>query len=390
MRIFFRLESGFLRPRRMQAAAFGVLVALAFALGPSATAVGEDAPASGPEQKLNDAQSQLRDLESQLVEQRDRFAELEGQLAALKSEVERGERAYKQFSVQLEERQTQIMQVRSRYTELRTQLDELVRYAYIEGPGNTIAAIFDARSQLDLEQRLDFFGQLSDYLRLLSDEAAALEKDLETQNEQTRELMTQQSEALIDYSASEDQVQAAIDETAVAEEELSQTRIQILDLIVKYRRQIRESDLEHLIGTLQGNGNVNYGDWANAFLQTIGAPTCKDNLVVMVSWQLNEGTSARYNPLATTYDMPGATMFNSIGVKNYRALEDGLKASELTLKKGSSSWGYGPILQGLGGCASAETTAADIAASSWCGCGSGYVTSLISRVRSNYNYYAKL
>jgi peptidoglycan hydrolase CwlO-like protein len=393
MRTPFPIQTG---PRRARAriirAAPAAALALLLVCGlPGAATSATSAPAqTAPQKKLNEAQSQLHSLEQQLVDQQKQFDQLQGQLAELQAEQQRGLKAYDQFSSQLDQIRIEITDARTRYELLRGQLDGLVRDAYIEGPSNTMVAIFDAQSQLDLGQRLDYLGQLSDNVKQLSDEASVLERDLEKKNEETRQLMTQQSQALNDVAASKDQVNAAIDQSTAAQQQLAQTKIQILDLIVKYRQQIREGDLQHLIDTMQGQGNAKYGDWATLFMKTIGAPTCQDNLVVMVSWEMSEGTSARYNPLATTYYMPGATDFNYAHVKNYQSLQDGLQAAKLTLEKGSSSYGYGNILKGFHACWPASKTAAAIASSSWCGCGSQYVAGLINRVASNYKYYADL
>lgn len=51
-------------------------------------------------------------------------------------------------------------------------------------------------------------------------------------------------------------------------------------------------------------------------------------------WALEENTSAKFNPLATTQNWPGATAFNDNGgnpVKNYRTIEDGISALIQTL-----------------------------------------------------------
>src|SRR5207302_678081 len=90
------------------------------------------------------------------------------------------------------------------------------------------------------------------------------------------------------------------------------------------------------------NHNAPYGVWAAAFLNKIGAPTCFDNLVTMVAWQVQEGTTANWNPLATTYPMDGASNFNSVGVKNYVSMDQGLEAWWRTLDV-QSTWRLMPV-----------------------------------------------
>ena len=57
-------------------------------------------------------------------------------------------------------------------------------------------------------------------------------------------------------------------------------------------------------------GLLTYEGWAGAFLGRLGAPICADNLLIVVTWETAESTSATFNPLATTRDMPGATEMN--------------------------------------------------------------------------------
>ncbi|MGH2659233.1 MAG: hypothetical protein ACRDHS_06090, partial [Actinomycetota bacterium] len=135
---------------------------------------------------------------------------------------------------------------------------------------------------------------------------------------------------------------------------------------------------------------LTFGRWAALLLSRIDAPLCRDNLVVMVAWQVAEGTAAAHNPLATTHDMPGSTGFNSVGVQNFPTVEAGLEATVATLRNGLTVYGYGAILDALARCASARTTAEAINASSWCrGCAGGlYVLNVLPLVDSDYDLFA--
>lgn len=137
-------------------------------------------------------------------------------------------------------------------------------------------------------------------------------------------------------------------------------------------------------------GPLTYESWAGAFLSHLGAPTCSENLLIVVTWETAESTSAAFNPLATTRDMPGATDMNSVGVKDFVSLRQGLDASRDTLLLGASSYGYGAIVDSLRRCGSAEVTARAINASAWCrGCvGGAYITGLLPLVRASYAEHA--
>jgi hypothetical protein len=112
----------------------------------------------------------------------------------------------------------------------------------------------------------------------------------------------------------------------------------------------------------------------------------------VVAWQVQESTQAAWNPLATTRDMPGATDFNWVGVKNYRSLQQGIAASLGTLDYGYDVYRYGAIVEDLRRCADPYATATSIAASSWCpGCLNGmYVVGLIAKVDAELSSYAAL
>jgi hypothetical protein len=138
-------------------------------------------------------------------------------------------------------------------------------------------------------------------------------------------------------------------------------------------------------------GGATPGRWARALLAEIGAPACEENRVLLVAWQAQESTDARFNPLATTHPMQGATDFNSVGVKNYVSAAQGLDAARETLEEGGASYGYEAILSSLRACSDAEATAWYINASAWCrACtGGDYLTALLPVVRADYLAYAQ-
>lgn len=80
---------------------------------------------------------------------------------------------------------------------------------------------------------------------------------------------------------------------------------------------------------------------ATAVLHGIGAPVNQHTLGAMIGWFNAEGgnwnNSARYNPLNTTLNMPGAGSINSVGVKSYSSWGQGIQATVQTLKQGNMS-----------------------------------------------------
>lgn len=78
-----------------------------------------------------------------------------------------------------------------------------------------------------------------------------------------------------------------------------------------------------------------------AVLKTLGAPATTANINSLQAWSNKEsiwpggpGKGGLYNPLNTTLSQPGATNFNSVGVKNYNSPAVGVTATVQTLLGG--------------------------------------------------------
>lgn len=92
-----------------------------------------------------------------------------------------------------------------------------------------------------------------------------------------------------------------------------------------------------------GGAAVSAIGWPERLLAALGLPTTEANIVFIRKWEQAEGSKARHNPLATTQKAPGATDFNSVGVKNYNTEQTGLIATVQTLKNGR----YDAVLDAL-------------------------------------------
>lgn len=73
-------------------------------------------------------------------------------------------------------------------------------------------------------------------------------------------------------------------------------------------------------------------DFGGAVISYLGVPDTLGNRWFLLDWARVENTKAKYNPLATTLNEPGATTFNSVGVKNYPDPATGAKATADTIK----------------------------------------------------------
>lgn len=126
------------------------------------------------------------------------------------------------------------------------------------------------------------------------------------------------------------------------------------------------------------------GHWARQLLAAIGAPATWHNRYAVVAWETAEGTTAKFNPLATTKLMPGSTPFNTTGVQNYTSLESGVLATASTLKE--SGHGYEPILKHLRANDAAHLTLEAVKDSAW---GTGALAlKILPDVKQDYQTYA--
>jgi hypothetical protein len=114
-------------------------------------------------------------------------------------------------------------------------------------------------------------------------------------------------------------------------------------------------------GTLNRAG-VDSVQWARDFLTKVGMPITSENVRAVSAWEQAEGTSASFNPLATTQSgFSGETRFNSVGVKNYATYQDGIDANAHALLNGR----YTNILDALRAGNSATAVAQAIQNSPW-------------------------
>lgn len=77
--------------------------------------------------------------------------------------------------------------------------------------------------------------------------------------------------------------------------------------------------------------------WATAVLAGIGAPADQTNIDTLWAWSNKESGAdvMRWNnPLNTTEPWPGAQNMNSVGVKRYASVNDGVLATVATLDNG--------------------------------------------------------
>jgi len=142
-------------------------------------------------------------------------------------------------------------------------------------------------------------------------------------------------------------------------------RTQILQDVTRRIKKILASGGLGAALAMAKNGQFTQLTWAKALLLAMRLPVTADNVAAITAWEMAEGghwyNTAYYNPLNTTQDMPGATIFNSVGVKAYTSWKQGLEATVKTLKNGY----YGSIIDALKRGNDAEAVARAVGSSPW-------------------------
>ena len=356
-------------------------------------------PASGAstDTKLHRAQGELGDLVSQIAEQAAAVDEIRGRVAAADHRIDVAERALGLVLASRIAVRDELEAAQAAYADAESRLHDTVVDAFMNSPGglaqaDVLGAFLQASSMGDLQDRLALGDAIvADRERAVSGLASAKAALDARASELDGALAAQQATVAELRSARVEQANALASEQA-AMGRLTETRDRIVSLIARLKQRLHAEDVAAVARAFQGADHVSYGQWADMLLQIFDAPTCRENRVVVVAWQVQEFTQAAWNPLATTHRMPGSTDFNGVGVQNFVSLQQGLEATKETIQNGWDVYGYGAIVGLLRRCGDALTTASAIAASSWCpGCLDGnYVVGVVPKVEADLETYASL
>jgi peptidoglycan hydrolase CwlO-like protein len=334
---------------------------------------------AGATPPIEAARRRAHQLGTQVVNARASAAELQRRILSLASDVATAHRALDRLQGRLVESQHGLADAQAQVEAVQARLNDRARQAFMMlGPGASAAYLLGADSFSDLMDRTIMLDNVQQADAALSAEAQAEAARMASAQATLAQATGERARLVERIQARQADLLTAF---AAQQAALAQLAGQQRDAV----RQVRT--LERRNARLAGA--LPFGDWATRFLAHIGAPTCRHNVVVVVAWQANEFTQARWNPLATTHRMARSTSFNDVGVQNYVSMTQGLRASAETLTGGSASFGYRAILDALGRCDDAMTTAEAIRASAWCrGCSKGgYVTGLVPMVQAYFGRY---
>jgi hypothetical protein len=347
--------------------------------------------------RIDKAKAQLSALTDRVAQQQDAVEDARMRAAAAQERARKAQEAIVPLLRQRAQLAQKVATTQGELAAAQQRLNAVAVDTFIGSPGtvpgtDTLAAFLGAETVEQLQDRLAYGEAVARAEQRSVDEVAALAGRLQTQADaQDAVIAAAEDEEAKRQAALRDQ-ELAWQQEQVALADLNAARDSVVALLDRLRARLAPADVQSVADAFQGSQNVSYGAWAKAFLQVMGAPTCRPNLVVTIAWQAQEGTQAAWNPLATTHRMDGSTDFNSVGVQNYRTLAQGLQASKETIENGWDSYGYGAIIRGMRDCASPTATAQAIADSRWCyGCAGGqYVLGIVPNVQASFETYYDL
>jgi uncharacterized coiled-coil protein SlyX len=381
-------DSASARARRAWVAVLTLVMLFAAVPGPSRASVSD---------RMRDARTRLEDLTAQIQNEATAIGGLRDQLAAADARIDG---ATHTLSLLMDARR--VLEVRTaradaRYRAAQARLNEVAAQAFMNAPGATadvvmFGAALDATSIEELGDRMTYSSAVGQEKAAIADKVSERRSVLDQRSAALDEMLSQQESTVSDLASARTEQADALDREEAALADLERTRDQVIDLLARLRNQLISSDYDAVGRAFQGDAHVPYGRWAGFFLSSMHLPTCHENLVVVVAWEVQEFTQAAWNPLATTHRMTGSTDFNSVGVQNYVSLAQGLDATHETLDYGADIYRYGAIVDSLAACNDAMTTAGAVNASRWCaGCGNGtYLVAVVPKVEADYATYARI
>ena len=334
---------GTMMPRRTGAAGTALLVLLLAALVVAAAAAPRAAAAPS-----------LYDLQKEAKRTRGEMADLQGELQSVGQKLVAAQAKLDEVNQRLV--RTRI-DLRRAEDALEMQSEILARRAatmYKTGDLDWFDIISSIRSLADIDTIRSLQQAIADQDRLSENEAQRL----------AREARRLERQVEADHEEAVAAAQEVQDQKIELDQKLAE-RTAILQDVTKRIKKILASGGLGAALRMAKNGQFTQLTWAQALLVAMRLPVTADNVAAVTAWEMAEGghwyNTAYYNPLNTTQSMPGATVFNSVGVKAYTSWKQGLQATVITLKNGY----YGGIIEALRRGNDSTAVAAAVGASPW-------------------------
>ena len=300
-------------------------------------------PASAPAASLQRLQDEARNTRAQMQR-------LNGQMQVIAQKEEAARRNLDLINGRLEQTRLRLDRVQGSLDRQREVVSNRLATMYKSGDYTWFDVLMGAASLTDAETAVQFIRDIAaqdqhdeDQLAQLAAQVSAIGKSLEGQRR--------------DAEAAQQQIDA---QQLAMEEKFAERSALLKNVVAQIKKILSAPEL-----LMKAGGKVTQVTWAQALLKSLGVPMTADNVAAIVAWEMAEGgnwyNTAYYNPLNTTQSMPGATVFNSVGVKAYTSWAQGMRATVLTLHNGL----YGGILEALKAGNDADAVASAVASSPW-------------------------
>jgi len=337
---------------------------------------------------LEIAKRRVTELEDRINREESSLAALQTQLRSLAASVGQEQGGLDTVRRDLSTTKTRVKETKAQLQALRDRLRARARSVYMRGPLDMVGVLLGSQTIGEFIGRVGYAARVARHDGELMYKARAAQSKLREQQARQERLEREQASKVSTLRSRQNSITNVFARQMAVMADLAQFRAEALHLVDEIAGRIASGEVDNLRRVAGRGMTISYGAWASSFLTALGAPTSRDNLVAVVAWEAAEGTLATWNPLATTKAMPGATVYNSHGVKNYSSKEQGIEASILTLRL--SGHGYEAIVASLRAGAEAMETGRAINRSNWCrGCAGGsYVIGFIPAVEQYYDRYA--
>ena len=229
------------------------------------------------------------------------------------------------------------------------------------------AATMYKTGDLDWFDIISSIQSLADIDTIRSLQQAIADQDRRSENEAqrlARESRRLERQVEADHEAAVAAAQEVQNQKIEVDQKLAERTAILQDVTKRIKKILARGGLGAALAMAK-NGQFTQFTWAQALLVAMRLPVTADNVAAITAWEMAEGghwyNTAYYNPLNTTQGMPGAKVFNSVGVKAYTSWKQGLEATVKTLKNGY----YGSIIDALRRGNDSTAVAAAVGSSPW-------------------------
>ncbi len=304
-------------------------------------------------QKIKKTDS-LAVLQAETAKVRKQMTQLNAQMATAQQQYDAARAKLAQLSAQLTKSRLELARNQAATVAQAAVVAKRAKDMYKSGDSTFLEVILTSSDLADLQTGVTLYRSI---MKEDQQAEARLQQLADVTRSITKDLSTDRRKAAV--------VQTEIDnQRAVLAQNLQEREAIMKALAERIKKVLSMGGLPAALAAAKKGGYTQIA-WANALLLALRMPVTTDNVAAITAWEMAEGghwyNTAYYNPLNTTQSMPGATVFNSVGVKAYTSWAQGLVATVKTLHNGL----YNGILAALKQGHDAQAVANAVISSPW-------------------------